>query len=128
MKKSNRNFHSLKQLQEIQVVIIIRLNLEFSNQIIQLYCLPIIHAAIQRHDLDLGVNYAKPWEEIEMNDSFQIQYLFVGKLESKSKNYIPNDQIGINIFEENMFGKLEFDHEHILSLTLIINKKDSTNN
>gem|GEM_PF-4037644 len=82
---------------------------------------------IQRQDLYIGVDYEKPWEEIETNDYYQIEYLFVGKLKSKSKTYIPDDQIGINIFEENMFGKLEFDNADLLNLTLVINKKDATN-
>ncbi len=64
-----------------------------------------------------------PWEEISMKDYYQIEYLFVGELDSKKQTYISDDVIGINIFEERMFGKNEFYSSNILNLTLTIDKQ-----
>lgn len=72
--------------------------------------------------LDVGIDFTKPWEEISMYDYYQIEYLLIGKLKSKSENYIPDHEIGINVFEENRFGQGEFESNNVLNLTLIISK------
>lgn len=95
---------------------------KFQNNKTESFCLPKIKDAAKRQVLDIGIDFNKPWEEVELDDYYQIEYLFVGRLESKNNTYILDDQIGINVFEDTMFGKTEFGTEEILSLTLIIEK------
>ena len=57
-----------------------------------------------------------------MEDYYQIEYLFVGKLFNKEKYSINDLLVGINIFKENRFGREQFGSDKLLNLTLIINK------
>ncbi|SFG66503.1 hypothetical protein SAMN05421739_103212 [Pontibacter chinhatensis] len=82
----------------------------------------LIKTAFKQEDFDLGIDVDKPWEEIEMQDYFQIEYLFVGKLLENPPNPISNDKVGFNIYQEDKFGKQEFQSQNILNLTVIIDK------
>lgn len=99
-----------------------KLDSKFTNNQVESQCLVKISDAVTRHLLSIGIDFQKPWESIPMKDYYQIEYLFVGKLDSKMQTYIFDDVIGINIFEERMFGKNEFNSSDILNLTLIIDK------
>lgn len=81
-----------------------------------------IKNAFKQEELDLGIDVDKPWEEIEMQDYFQFEYLFVGKLLENPSNPISNDKVGFNIYQEDKFGKQEFQSQNILNLTVILNK------
>ncbi len=118
-KHTSNIFQYSKQSTE---VVYKELSNKFHNVKTEVFCLPKIKDAAIRHLIDIGVDFNKPWEEIVQDDYYQIEYLFVGRLESKNKTYILDDQIGMNVFEENMFGKPEFGTEEILNLTLIIEK------
>jgi hypothetical protein len=85
-------------------------------------CLALIKEMSLRQNLDIGIDFFKPWEEIKMKYYYQIEYLFVGKLFNKKDYYINDLLVGINIFKENRFGQKQFDSDNILNLTLIINK------
>lgn len=82
----------------------------------------LIKNAFKQEELNLGIDIDKPWEEIEMEDYFQIEYLFVGKLLDNPPNPISNDKVGLNIYQENKFGKQEFQSQNILNLTVLIDK------
>lgn len=99
-----------------------KLDLKFNDNNLRDYCLTKILEAIQRTSLDVGIDYTKPWEEISMQDHYQIEYIFVGKIESKNDTNVSDNHIGINVFEEKMFGQKEFESEDLLNLTLIIDK------
>lgn len=99
-------------------------NNHFQNDRILTGCLPLIQRVLIRHHIDVGVDFEKPWEVLLLPDHFQIEYLLVGRLESKIITHISDDEIGINVFEERMFGKQEFGTEELLNLTLIIDKDD----
>lgn len=95
---------------------------KFHSDKIELYCLPKINQLVIRQLIDIGIDFKKPWEEIEMDHYYQIEYLFIGRLVSKEENYVLDEQIGINVFEEKMFGKTEFGSDEVLNMTLIIDK------
>ena len=82
----------------------------------------LIKSVFKQEELDLGIDIDKPWEEIEMQNYIQIEYLFVGSLLHDSSNPILNDEVGLNFYPENIFGKKEFQSENILNLTVIIDK------
>jgi hypothetical protein len=81
-----------------------------------------IKELVARQDLQIGINFMKPWEEIEMDDYYLIEYLFVGRLITKNTPYIIDQEIGVNFNLENRFGQSEFESEDIINLTLLINK------
>jgi hypothetical protein len=98
------------------------LDYKFSDSIIENNCVGKVINAMERNSLDIGVDFQKPWEELLLDDNhYQIEYLFVGKIRNKSEVII-DPEIGINIFEEDRFGKDIFESEDILNLTLIIEK------
>mgnify|MGYP000908263060 CR=1 FL=1 len=97
------------------------LNLKFDNPDTKAFCYSHIINAIFAHELDLGIDPEKPWEEIIMDNYYQIEYLFVGKITDAFKE-ISDDSIGITISEEKNFGKSEFKTHNILNLTFLIHK------
>lgn len=99
-----------------------KLNTEFSDLSIKNNCLSLVKDAMKRNDFDIGIDFSKPWEELELDENhYQIEYLFVGKIINKTK-VLKDIYVGINIFQENRFGKNVFDSEDILNLTLIVEK------
>ena len=84
--------------------------------------LPMIANAFSRNSINLGIDLEKPWEEKEMEDFYQVEYIFKDQLLNGNSVYIKNDDIGINIFKESIFGSDEFGTDQVLKLTLIINK------
>ncbi len=92
----------------------------FDNEIWE-ECLNTIIEMKARQDLELGIDFSKPWEQIENKDFYQIEYLFVGRLIDLNK-HITDPTIGINLYAEKNFGQEEFGTNSILNLTLIKNK------
>lgn len=88
-------------------------------------CLNLIKEMSLRQELLIGIDFLKPWEEIEMKEYYMIEYLFVGKLVNKEKYHINDSEIGINILSEKRFGEAEFGSKNLLNLTLIIDKDDT---
>lgn len=97
------------------------LNLKFDSPDIKSFCYSHITNAIFAHELDLGIDPEKPWEEIIMDNYYQIEYLFAGKITDAFKQ-ISDARTGINISEEKNFGKSEFMTHNILNLTFLIHK------
>ena len=60
-----------------------KLDLKFDDTTARDDCLGKILSAIQRTSLDVGIDFTKPWEEISMENHYQIEYIFIGK---KSNN------------------------------------------
>ena len=56
-----------------------------------------------------------------METHYQIEYIFIGK-KSKNETHISDNFIGINVFEEDRFGREEFETKDLLNLTFIIDK------
>lgn len=98
-----------------------KLNLKFENSDLKAFCYPFIEKAIREYQLDLGIDLEKPWEELVMDNYYQIEYLFSGKL-SDVMNIIQDSQIGINIYEEHHFGAEEFGTDKILNLAFLIDR------
>jgi hypothetical protein len=97
------------------------LDLKFDSTDIKSFYYSHITNAIFAHDLDLGIDPEKPWEEIIMDNYYQIEYLFAGKITDSFKQ-ISDGSIGITISEEKNFGKSEFKTHDILNLTFLIHK------
>ena len=98
------------------------LELQFEDLLIKGKCLEKIRSAIMRNNIDFGIDYNKPWETIDIDDHYQIEYLFCGQIMKSKSMYISDKIIGINIYNETNFGALEFGTDKILNLTLIIEK------
>lgn len=98
-----------------------KLNLKFENSDLKAFCYPFIEKAISEYQLALGIDLEKPWEELVMDNYYQIEYLFSGKL-SDTMNIIEDSQIGINIYEEHRFGRQEFGTDNILNLAFLIDR------
>ena len=103
-----------------------KLNNQFDNSELKIKCFNKIQKAVDKHHLDLGIDFSKPWEEIEYEEVFQIEYLFVGEILNENSPLI-DDEIGITINPEKTFGKNEFNDEDILSLIFIIPKQAAAN-
>ncbi len=100
-----------------------RLDYGFSDSGIRDICLETITKAVDRHSLDIGIDFQKPWEEIELDENhFQLEYLFAGEMKGHTELTIDDQEIGINIFRESRFGAKEFGHNRILNLTLIVER------
>jgi hypothetical protein len=97
------------------------LDLKFEYSDIKSFCYSFITEALFNHKLDLGINPEKPWEEIIMDNYYQVAYLFCGKKTDLFNQNVLN-KIGINLFEEKNFGKNEFESQDILNLTFIIDR------
>ncbi len=99
------------------------LDYSFTNKAIEEQYLHKIIEAAKRNSIDIGIDFSKPWEEMELDENYyQIEYLFIGELSTQSFNYIQDNSIGINIYREAKFGIKEFKSKQILNLTLIIEK------
>lgn len=98
-----------------------KLDLKFDDIAGRDYCLEKILSAIRRNSLEIGIDFTKPWEEISMETHYQIEYIFIGK-KSKNETHISDNFIGINVFEEDRFGREEFETKDLLNLTFIIDK------
>lgn len=96
--------------------------LSFLNEDIKAKCLLKILSSVERHSIHLGIDFQKPWEEIEMEDVYTIEYLFVGELKSLKSYTIDDELVGINIYNERRFGEKEFGTESLLNMTFVINK------
>jgi hypothetical protein len=99
-----------------------KLDYKFSDSIIKNNCIEKVINAMQRNLIDVGIDIQKPWEELLLDENhYQIEYLFVGKINNKN-GFIHDSEIGINIFEETRFGQENFNSKDLLNLTLIIEK------
>lgn len=87
-------------------------------------CLNKILEAVKRNNLDeIGVDFNKPWEDLDLdNKYYQIEYVFVGEILTPVYGFIPDENIGINVYRESRFGVNEFETEKLLNLTFIIEK------
>ena len=97
------------------------LGLMFENSEFRDFCLPIVKERLEIHEMNLGIDFEKPWEEIVMEHYYQVEYLFVGEIFDSSK-VIFDEKIGINVFHEVNFGAGYFKTVKLLNLTIIIPK------
>ncbi|AZQ63875.1 hypothetical protein EI427_17070 [Flammeovirga pectinis] len=100
---------------------------KFTNTAIENSCIEKIKNAMKRNSMDLGIDFTKPLEELELDENhYQIEYFFVGEIHVED-GCITDEEIGINIYKENRFGQERFNSSKLLNLTLIIEKNTVPN-